>query len=469
MSAYEKERAQVRATRVASARTAAARLLERIGKSNAGTTSAIKSGTLDLASKLVFEQQQLLSSLLVALSSANIESLRERAAQLFNLPLVQAPDGSSAPLRPAIIYCDPPWAYPTKVHAMGTHQHYDSMSDAELAALPVAGLAAEDAALLMWVTLPKLDSAHRIIEAWGFEFRAVFFVWNKVARYYGRAPRSKAHYTRPNAELLLLAIRGSMPSLKVGARNIHSNVLLTRPDDHSHKPEIVRQIIVETFGDLPRIELFARQTEPDWLAWGNEIAGSTTVPTALRGNRAQVRAKRNRQTGDAIKRGLFARKRSAPSQAGGDDDNDGDDGSDNDGEEGKAGGGGRRAAPNKRSLTTMAYLERYEQYNELTHDRAIILTAPDAEMLEHQRARTRFVAALEHPAADLPFSEPLSTFLSSTDLFNNNTLVPSAKSTSRSYPRLPPATLARAMPLIKQIQSKNSDTVFALANNLPYK
>jgi hypothetical protein len=36
-------------------------------------------------------------------------------------------------------------------------------------------------------------------------------------RYYGRAPRSKSIYTRPNAELLLLAIRGSMPSLKAGA------------------------------------------------------------------------------------------------------------------------------------------------------------------------------------------------------------------------------------------------------------
>lgn len=460
MSAFEAERAQVRARRQAEGRALAGRLVRRIGKSHEAVVSALEAGKYDEASKTLFAQQRLVADLQTALSDAQIESLREHAAKFFGLPAAQLPDGSGATtvLRPAIVYCDPPWAYATKVHAMGTHQLYDSMSDAELAALPVAGLAAEDAALLMWVTLPKLDAAHRIIEAWGFEFRAVFLVWNKVARYYGRAPRSKSIYTRPNAELLLLAIRGSMPSLKAGGNNMHSNVLLTRPDDHSHKPEVVRQLIVETFGDLPRIELFARQTQPDWLAWGNEIAGSTTTATALRGNLAQPRAKQNRQTGDAIKRSLLRKQQQRKSQAA-------DKAEEADSEESEPPATSARA-PTKRSHSTMRYLERYEQYNELSHTKVMVVGPPDALALEHEETRTRFVALMSHPCVDALPRDPLSAYISSTDLFNNSTLLPEAQPVSRSYPRLSATALATALPLIKAIQNKNSDTVFALANHI---
>lgn len=459
MSAYEVERAQVRARRALEARNSAKRLLQRVGKSHSQLSMAIESGDIDSASQLIFEQQRLVSQLQLSLSDVQIEALRERAVEFFGLPLVAAPDGGgSVPVRPAIVYCDPPWAYSTKVHTMGTHQLYDSMTDAELAALPVAGLAAEDAALLMWVTLPKLDAAHRIIEAWGFEFRAVFLVWNKVARYYGRAPRSKSIYTRPNAELLLLAIRGSMPSLKVGASNVHSNVLLSRPDEHSHKPDVVRQLIVETFGDLPRIELFARQTQPDWLAWGNEIAGSHTTSATLRGNKAQPdavqRTRKNQQVGDATKRALAQLKRTT-SRGKKDADSDDD--------------APALVAGPPRAQSTMRRLERYDQYNEFSHNSVALVTAPDAEMFEHQRKRTRFVALLDHPCIDEMQRQPLSDYISATDLFNTSTLVTECKPVSRSYPRLRAAVLADAMPLIKTIQNQNSDTVFALANHLPPK
>jgi N6-adenosine-specific RNA methylase IME4 len=458
MSAFEAARAQVRAQRQREARGSARRLVRRIGKSFEQVTTSIAAGEYASASKTLFEQHRLVGELQTALSAAQIDVLREQAAELFGLPTVPTADGGTAELRPAIVYCDPPWAYPTKVHAMGTHQLYDSMSDDELAALPVAGLAAEDAALLMWVTLPKLDAAHRIIEAWGFEFRAVFLVWNKVARYYGRAPRSKSLYTRPNAELLLLAIRGSMPSLKAGASNVHSNVLLTRPDDHSHKPEVVRQLIVETFGDLPRIELFARQTTPDWLAWGNEIAGSSTPSTALRSNLAQPREQKNRQTGDAIKRSLLRRKPLRDDEEEEDDDNE-------DTKSERRATTDRRAAT-KRSHSTMRYLERYEQYNELTHNKVIVVGPPDALPLEHEQTRTRFVALMNHPCVDTVQREPLSAYLSSTDLFSNSTLLPDAKPVSRSYPRLSRTALAAALPLIKTIQTQNSDIVFARANHI---
>ena len=40
---------------------------------------------------------------------------------------------------------------------------------------------------------------------------------------------------------------------------------------HSRKPDCVRDRIVELCGDLPRIELFAREKTEGWDVWGNEV------------------------------------------------------------------------------------------------------------------------------------------------------------------------------------------------------
>jgi N6-adenosine-specific RNA methylase IME4 len=40
---------------------------------------------------------------------------------------------------------------------------------------------------------------------------------------------------------------------------------------HSQKPQIFRDLILKASGDLPRIELFAREKTPGWDVWGNEV------------------------------------------------------------------------------------------------------------------------------------------------------------------------------------------------------
>ena len=42
-------------------------------------------------------------------------------------------------------------------------------------------------------------------------------------------------------------------------------------DKHSKKPNVVKDRIVELCGDVPRIELFARQRTQGWDVWGNEV------------------------------------------------------------------------------------------------------------------------------------------------------------------------------------------------------
>ena len=74
-------------------------------------------------------------------------------------------------------------------------------------------------------------------------------------------------WTRANAEVCLLATRGHP---KRQAANIHQ-FIISPIEAHSKKPDEARDKIVALMGDLPRVELFARQTPPGWDVWGNEV------------------------------------------------------------------------------------------------------------------------------------------------------------------------------------------------------
>lgn len=445
MSLLERERAQVRAARISAARSGSTRLLSKVRRLTKSIGSAVTNEQLEEASKLAFELGQVQTKLQRALTIANTEHLRAQAATFFGLPSAPTENGTSVVVRPSIIYCDPPWAYATKTHAMGTAGRYDSLSDAEIAALPVSGLAAEQCALLMWVTLTKIDAAMQIIAAWGFEYRTVFLVWDKLARYFGTPSPSKGTYTRPNNELLLLAVRGSMPTLGASVGQVHATSLRTRPDDHSHKPDVVRKIIVDTFGDLPRIELFARQTPPDWLLWGNEIAGSHTVGTARDANRTEVRARRNQHSGDMIKRGLVKRHGLIPRTR-----------TDDPAPESAEAAAKRPRA--RASPSTLLSLDPYEQWNVTTRDTIIQTGTVEEAAAEHEHKRRRFELMLEARTDDA--REPISAYISSLDLMTVPRLVSHEHSGSACYPSLTAAELADAMPLITRIQNQNADAIF---------
>ena len=137
----------------------------------------------------------------------------------------------------------------------------------ELAALPVSDLADTDCALFLWATFPQLPEALRLIRAWGFSYKTVAFVWLKTNRkartwFYGLG-----FWTRSNAEICLLATKGHP---KRQAANIHQ-LIVCPVERHSKKPDEARDRIEALMGDLPRIELFARQETPGSEVWGNEV------------------------------------------------------------------------------------------------------------------------------------------------------------------------------------------------------
>jgi site-specific DNA-methyltransferase (adenine-specific) len=174
-----------------------------------------------------------------------------------------------------IIYADPPWSFSSKelqkyggVRFTGMDKHYKTQHKDWIKKLPVATIAENDCALFIWSTDAHLKEAIETIEAWGFKYITVAFVWEKKTKT-GKTVANLGAWTMKNYELCLLGTRGSMLKYKK-ANNIYQKVEAERTK-HSKKPNIVRNKIVELFGDVSRIELFARQKVRGWISWGDEI------------------------------------------------------------------------------------------------------------------------------------------------------------------------------------------------------
>jgi N6-adenosine-specific RNA methylase IME4 len=168
----------------------------------------------------------------------------------------------------SIIYADPPWSYADKaLNRGGAERHYRTMSEQQIAALPIGTIAAKDAALFMWATFPKLREALATMDAWGFDYKTLAFTWIKTNRIAPSLFWGMGRWTRSNAEIVLLGTRGKP---KRASAAVHS-VISAPVGKHSAKPGEARDRIVQLMGDVPRVELFARERAAGWDAWGNEI------------------------------------------------------------------------------------------------------------------------------------------------------------------------------------------------------
>src|SRR3990167_3815073 len=153
-----------------------------------------------------------------------------------------------------IIYADPPWSY-YRGGYKNQSQHYDTMSIEEICALPVKDLSADNCILFLWVTFPILPEVFKVIEAWGFTYSTVGFTWVKATKDKKGFFFGLGNWTRSNAELCLIATKGSIERKDASI----SQIIYTPIEEHSKKPDIVKEKIVKLVGELPRIELFARQ------------------------------------------------------------------------------------------------------------------------------------------------------------------------------------------------------------------
>ena len=169
-----------------------------------------------------------------------------------------------------IIYADPPWTFKTyseKGTGRSPSQHYDLMSKKEIQALSIQDISDDNCVLFLWATYPCLEEALELIKIWGFEYKTVGFTWAKKNKKADSWFMGLGYWTRANAEICLLATKGKPTRIDKG---VHS-LIEGRIEEHSKKPDLVRNRIVKLMGDLPRIELFARYKTEGWDVWGNEV------------------------------------------------------------------------------------------------------------------------------------------------------------------------------------------------------
>lgn len=179
-----------------------------------------------------------------------------------------------------IVYADPPWTYDDNAPTRGNAaKHYNTMSIDDICALPVKDITADDCILFMWGAWPKLYESAKVIEAWGFEFKTVAFVWVKTNKRENVNQTSflpadsfdsfwgMGRWTRANTEFCLLATKGKPKRKSAGVHQL----IYAPIDKHSKKPSETRERITALVGELPRVELFARNSAPGWDLWGNEV------------------------------------------------------------------------------------------------------------------------------------------------------------------------------------------------------
>ena len=169
-----------------------------------------------------------------------------------------------------IIYADPAWSFKTysdKGKGRSPDNHYSVMTLQDIKDLPIQDIADDNCILFIWVTFPLLKESFEVIDAWGFTYKTVGFNWVKKNKKTDSWFWGLGYWTRANAELCLIATKGT---IKRQSASVHQ-VIDTPIERHSKKPDIIRDKIVELVGDLPRIELFARETAEGWDSWGNEI------------------------------------------------------------------------------------------------------------------------------------------------------------------------------------------------------
>ena len=179
-----------------------------------------------------------------------------------------------------VIYADPPWDYGGKtqfdkscikgenkdwkknIFLSAANFKYPTVKTKVLKTMPIQDICADNCLLFMWVTSPHLAQGIELGQSWGFEYRTVVFVWDKMVHNPGQ-------YTLSNCELCLLFKKGKIPTPR-GARNVQQLVRSPRRE-HSRKPDEVRDNIVKMFPTQKKIELFARENVDGWDFWGLDV------------------------------------------------------------------------------------------------------------------------------------------------------------------------------------------------------
>jgi N6-adenosine-specific RNA methylase IME4 len=210
------------------------------------------------------DKKQILEAAKVIRKEQNDKRRGERTDEIKRLSdaSTSLPTGRKFPL----IYMDPPTKFAAGDSDRSTENHYPTMNEEEIAALPVNELALDKAVLLIWTTVPWLHKTLRLIEGWGFEYKSCA-CWDKETIGLG-------FWWQNQHEILIAATRGN-PVIPENGSIMGPSLYREKKTRHSAKPEYFRAMIdsVPEWKDWPKVELFSRvegEMPDGWKAWGNE-------------------------------------------------------------------------------------------------------------------------------------------------------------------------------------------------------
>ena len=179
-----------------------------------------------------------------------------------------------------VIYADPPWDYGGKmqfdkssassdnmdwkknIFISSASFKYPTLKTKELKKIPLLEISKDDCLMFMWVTSPHLAQGIDLGIHWGFEYKTVGFIWDKMVHNPGK-------YTLSFCEMCLIFKRGRIPNPR-GTRNEKQLIRAPR-GKHSVKPSEVRDAIHRMFPTQDKIELFAREKPVKWDVWGLDV------------------------------------------------------------------------------------------------------------------------------------------------------------------------------------------------------
>lgn len=167
----------------------------------------------------------------------------------------------------SLLMLDAPWSFSTyspKGWGKSAQRHYGCMTMADIAALPVLDLAADNCLVWLWATAPMLDQQIDVLKGWGARYVSSG-VWVKTTET-GKIAFGTGYSFRNAHEIVIL---GAFGRPKIASRSVRS-VFMAPVREHSRKPDLAYDLARQLIPDGRAADLFSRQERAGWEAWGNE-------------------------------------------------------------------------------------------------------------------------------------------------------------------------------------------------------
>lgn len=165
-----------------------------------------------------------------------------------------------------VIDIDPAWDFELFSEAgekKSAKAHYDTMSLAEIMALPVGQLARRDTLVTLWTCeWMTPGDLQRVLDAWGCVYKTAI-IWRKTTRK-GKVRMGPGYRARTMHERVVIATYGNP------AHKAFPSVFDGVAREHSRKPEEFYSLMERCCPKASKAMLFSRQSRAGWDTWGHE-------------------------------------------------------------------------------------------------------------------------------------------------------------------------------------------------------